>query len=267
MNKLIELNENLDTHIYRSSILEDLQHKHQYFEVPDIDFQIKRLNNPHHWVQQDILQITHFQNNFFQNLTLNDGTIPQIQIIATFLLKFFRFNYQLIWVQQDQSVYTNFQQTFDKVDLLPFIIRDDFKHQRYINPLQLHIPYFEIVAFDNNFIVKRSETSDNQPYTTTSTTEIHTTPHKTNIQIQDSNELFSDTSESRVQYPQQSPQRTQPKTQQLPNAQFENLSLQFDENLKNYNNQAELQLLNPTLDTQGTDLSQFKCLNVTYKTY
>ena len=47
MNKLIELNENLDTHIYRSSILEDLQHKHQYFEVPDIDFQIKRLNNPY----------------------------------------------------------------------------------------------------------------------------------------------------------------------------------------------------------------------------
>ena len=38
---------------------------------------------------------------------------------------------------------------------------DDFKHQRYIDPLQFHIPYFEIIAFDNNFIVKRSETSNN----------------------------------------------------------------------------------------------------------
>ena len=37
MNKLIVSNENLDTPIYRPSILEDLQQTHQYFEVPDID--------------------------------------------------------------------------------------------------------------------------------------------------------------------------------------------------------------------------------------
>ena len=60
----------------------------------------------------------------------------------------------------------------------------------------MHRPYFEIIAFDNNFTVERSETSDNRPYTSTSTTEIHTTPHNTNIEIQDSNELLFDTSES-----------------------------------------------------------------------
>ena len=149
MNKLIELNTNLDISLYRRSLLQ----KHQYSEVSDNDSKVTRQDNPHYWLQQNILQITHFQYNFFRNLTLNDDTIPQIQIFAKFLLKFFRFNYQLIWVQQDESAYTNFPQTFDKVDLLPFIKRDDFKHPRYINPLQLHIPNFEIIAFDNDFIV------------------------------------------------------------------------------------------------------------------
>ena len=107
----------------------------------------------------------------------------------------FRLNYQLLWVQQDQSAYTNFPQKFDKVDLLTFIIRDDFKHSRYVNPLKFHTPYFDIIPFDNDFIVELSETSDNRPYNTTSTTEIHTTPHNTNIQIPDPNELLSDTSE------------------------------------------------------------------------
>ena len=76
MNELIEFIENLDTPIHRPPILEDLQQKHQYFEVPDIDSQIKRQNNPHYWLQQDILQSTHFQYNFFQILTLNDDTVP-----------------------------------------------------------------------------------------------------------------------------------------------------------------------------------------------
>ena len=73
MNNLIEFNENLDTPIFRPSILEDLQQKHLYFEVPSFDSQINRQDNPHHWVQQDILQITHFQYNFIQNLTLKKG--------------------------------------------------------------------------------------------------------------------------------------------------------------------------------------------------
>ena len=225
-----------------------------YYEVADIDSKVTSRNNPHYGLQQDIVQITHFRYYFFQKLTLNVDTMPQIQVFAIFLLKFFRFNYQLIWVHQD-SAYTNFPQTFGKIDLLPLIIRDDFKHPRYINPLELHITYFESIAFDNDFIVELSETSDNQPYTTISTTEIHTTPHNTNIQIQDSNVLLSETSESQVQYSQQSPQRTQPITQHPPNVLLENLSLQPDENHNNDKNRDELQNPNPTLDTQSTDLT------------
>ena len=47
LNKLIEFNEIFDRPIYRPSILEDLQQKHQYNEVPDIDSQINRQNNLH----------------------------------------------------------------------------------------------------------------------------------------------------------------------------------------------------------------------------
>ena len=96
MTKLIGFTKNLETPLYLPPLLENLQQTHQYFEVPDIDFKITRQSNPHYWLQQGILQITHFQYNFFQNLTLDDDTIPYIQVFAKLLLKFFRFNYQLI---------------------------------------------------------------------------------------------------------------------------------------------------------------------------
>ena len=170
-----------------------------------------------------------------------------------FLIKFFRFIYQLIWVQQDQSAYTTFPQTFDKIYLLPFIIRDVFKHPQYKNPLQFHIPYFDNITLDNDFIVELSETSDNRPYFTTSTNEIQITPHNTNIQIQDPKELLSDTSESQVQYSQQIPQIIQPIIQQPLNVQFENLSFQLDVNHDNKINQDELQDPSFALDTHSTD--------------
>ena len=50
-----------DIPLYRPSLLENLQQKHQYFEVADIDSKITRQDNPHYWLQQDILKITHFQ--------------------------------------------------------------------------------------------------------------------------------------------------------------------------------------------------------------
>ena len=150
---------------------------------------------------------------------------------------------------------TSFPQTFDELDLLPFIIRDDFKHSRYISSPDFHIPYFDILAFDNNFFVKISETSVNQSYATISTTEIHTTPDNSNTQIQDQNELLSDTSESQIQYSHQSPQKRQPITQQPYNVQLESLSLEPNENPNSDNNQDGLQNPNPNLDTQSTALT------------
>ena len=92
-------------------------------------------------------------------------------------MNFFGFNYQLIWVQQDQSAFTNFPQTFDEIDLLPLIIRDDSKHSQYVNPLDLHIPYFDPITFDNNFLVEHSETSDSRPCATIRTIETQQIQH------------------------------------------------------------------------------------------
>ena len=97
MQNLIEFNENQDTPLYRSSHLEDLKHKSEYFEVPDLDTRIQRHDNPHYWLQQDSLQMKNFQYRFVNNIILTDDTFPQVKIFTHFLLKFFRFNYQLLW--------------------------------------------------------------------------------------------------------------------------------------------------------------------------
>ena len=91
INKMIEHNENLDTPLYRPSLLESLKAKAYYFDVPDLDTNVIRHNNPHYWLQQDLLQVTNFQYRFFRNISLHDDTIPQIIIFSHFLLKFFQF--------------------------------------------------------------------------------------------------------------------------------------------------------------------------------
>ena len=57
MQKLIEFNENQDTPLYRPSHFEDLKHESEYLEVPDLETRIQRHDNPHYWLQQDILQV------------------------------------------------------------------------------------------------------------------------------------------------------------------------------------------------------------------
>ena len=84
MQKLIDFNGNQDTPLYRPSHLEDLTHKSEYVEVPDLETRIQRHGNPHHWLQQDILQVKNFQYRFFNNITLNDNTIPQVKDITQF---------------------------------------------------------------------------------------------------------------------------------------------------------------------------------------
>ena len=77
MQKLIEFNENQDTPLYYPSHLQELKHRSEYFEVPDLDTKIQRHDNAHYWLQRDILQIKNFQYRFFNNIIFTDDTIPQ----------------------------------------------------------------------------------------------------------------------------------------------------------------------------------------------
>ena len=64
--------------------LEDLKHKSEYFEVPDLETRIQRHDNPHYLLQQDILQVKNFQYRFFYNIPLNGDTIAQVKVFTQF---------------------------------------------------------------------------------------------------------------------------------------------------------------------------------------
>ena len=85
MDKLIEHNENLDTALHLPSDLESRNKKHDFFEVPDLETNIQRPDNPHYGLQQYMLQSKQFQYRFFQNIILNEDTVPQIKIFSHLL--------------------------------------------------------------------------------------------------------------------------------------------------------------------------------------
>ena len=141
----------------------------EYFEVPDLDTKVQRHGNPHYWLQRDILQIKNFEFKFFTKITLTDDTIPQVKIFTHFLLKFFRFNHQLLWEQKDQNAYTNFPKALTDIELLPYIIDNKNKHLHYIDLTSLNVTHFEQINLDHNFVLEHSETSDSRPYITSDT--------------------------------------------------------------------------------------------------
>ena len=175
MQKLIEFNENLDTPLYRPSHLQELRHRSEYFEVPDLDTKVQRHDNPHYWLLRDILQIQNFQYRFFNNIILTHDTIPQVKIFTQFLFQFLRFNYQLLWVQKDQQAYFNFPQRLTHTELLPYIIKNEHKHLHYRDLTSFNVTRFEQIYLDHNFLLEHSETSDNRPFIT-SDTSLETTP-------------------------------------------------------------------------------------------
>ena len=107
-----------------------------------------------------------FQYRFFTNITLIDDTIPQVKVFTQFLLKFFRFNYQLLWEQQDQQAYIPFPQILTQIELLPYIINNEHRHLQYRDPTSFNTTYFEQINLDHNLTTDYFETSDNRPYIT-----------------------------------------------------------------------------------------------------
>ena len=93
MQKRIEFNENQTPPLYLPSQLQDLKNKAEYFDILDLETKVRTHDNPHYWLQQDIIQVKHFQYRFFNNITLTNDTISQIKVFTHFVLKFFRFNY------------------------------------------------------------------------------------------------------------------------------------------------------------------------------
>ena len=157
LNHLQENNNLLPKHVFNPSSIQDLLQKDSFqtlFNLPKIE-QFRTIeNNPHHWLATDILQIHHFQYQFFQNLTLNTKTKEQIQIYSLFLRKFFRHNYQLVWHSKFQDACINFPQQFSPDELLPFLDDPDKQHPQYYNLLDFPSSHFTYLAYDSNSLDK-----------------------------------------------------------------------------------------------------------------
>ena len=80
-------------------------------------------------------------------------------------MKFFRFNYQLLWKQKDQNAYVNVPQILTDTEFVPFNIRNDFKHPFYKNFTKFPISNIDFIILNSCFLIEQSETSDNRPYT------------------------------------------------------------------------------------------------------
>ena len=144
--------------------LDDLQRYIDNFDVEIIERLVIPEDNPHHWLQADILRIQNFIYHYFKDLTLNDQTIPQIKVISLFLRKYFRFNYQLLWSQQDQSAFTAFPDHFTLEECLPFIISEQNEHPYFHKPQSITKQTLDYIRFDPLLITENDLFADNRPY-------------------------------------------------------------------------------------------------------
>ena len=122
LNQVKEFNLALENPIFSPNALQELERYKHNFEVEDIERIVITQDNPHHWLQTDIIRIQSFLYHYFKDITLKEQSIPQIKLSSLFLRKIFRFNYQIIWSEQDQAVFTVFTTLFTADECLPFII-------------------------------------------------------------------------------------------------------------------------------------------------
>ena len=112
VNKVKDFNLTLENPKYSPNALEELEQYRHHFDEEDIERLIITQNNPHHWLQTDIVQVHNFLYHYFKDVTKKEQTISQTKLISSFLRKYFRFNYQLLWSIQDQPGFAAFHNHF-----------------------------------------------------------------------------------------------------------------------------------------------------------
>ena len=123
-----EFNLTLENPIHSPNALEELEQYIHNFEVEDKERLVITQTNTHHWLRTDLIKIHNFLYHYFKDLTLNEQTIPQIKLISSIIRKYFRFNDQLLWSEQNQPAFTAFHKHFTPDECLPFIINKQNEH-------------------------------------------------------------------------------------------------------------------------------------------
>ena len=128
LNQVREFDLSLENPNYSPNALQEIERYKHNFEEEDIERIVVSRDNPHHWLQTDIIQIQSFLYHYLKDITLNEQSISQIKLISLFLRKIFRFNYQLVWSEKDQAAFTAFTTHFTADECLPFIINKKNEH-------------------------------------------------------------------------------------------------------------------------------------------
>ena len=85
-------------------------------------------------------------------------------MISLFLRKYFRFNYQLIWPEQDQPAFAAFHNLFTADECLPFIINKQKEHPYVFKPDKVTEQTMDLISFDPRLITESNFHDDYRPY-------------------------------------------------------------------------------------------------------
>ena len=101
--------------------------------------------------------------SLFQRYNI-ERTIPQTKVISLFLRKHFRFNYQLLWSEQDQPAFAAFHNHFTTDECLPFIINKQNEHAYFLKPDNVTQQTMDLISFDPRLITENIFHDDKRPY-------------------------------------------------------------------------------------------------------
>ena len=85
-------------------------------------------------------------------------------MISFFPRKNFRFNYQLLWSEQDQPAFAAFHNHFTADECVPFIISKQNEHPYFFKPDKVTQQTMDLVSFDPRLITENDFHDDNRPY-------------------------------------------------------------------------------------------------------
>ena len=78
--------------------------------------------------------------------------------------KYFRFNYQLLWSQQDQPAFAAFHNHFTADECVPFIIKEHNDHPYFLKLDTITKQALDYICFNPRLITENKLLDDNRPY-------------------------------------------------------------------------------------------------------
>ena len=85
-------------------------------------------------------------------------------MISFFLRNYFRFNYQLLWSEQDQPAFATFHNHFTADECLPLIMNEQNEHPYFFKPDKVTQQTMDLISFDPRLIKENNFQDDDRPY-------------------------------------------------------------------------------------------------------